>query len=404
MEEKKKILTKDDIKKFNSKIIVKKEDLIETLYFIIFKVQQDDEKCNMRSGISGKTDFLGGYIDRFINTFPEKILFNETLLKKAGELTGTEVKTIPDFYVYDPKSTTPTADLIGIKVNNNITIPFTVFNDGWEKVSGAPQFEVKTSKNNQYLVSCDNKEVYDDDYLVFVESEFRNDYLLSFFDNELFSSDIVNKISGYYNDAFVKSDTEGKLSKINTINLKTNEKIGEIKLLGIIKQKTFFDSQQICEKGDEIWFIKNIEEYSLGNTNKNAGTLSKYCNENEKNGLYFWNENYKKNSGNDDYNSKLLDFYCDNPDNILVYPSPKKGKTKFSKSTLYIKASDKAIINNEVLEKGKTYKITFDKFSKSSNSKECFAQKTALSHFKDYETTYNEAVASIVNIINENIK
>lgn len=164
-------------------ITVEKSDVIKNIYFIAEIVQNASDK-GMYGGLANKSDFIGGIFDRWINQIPESVIFNKCLLKDISQNKNVEV--IIDFYKYNPRRETTgiAPDVIGLKINNTV-VPFVVYNGRWKEVEGKPQIEVKTFKSSQKMVSLRNQG-YDRKYLVFVDTNFRTDYLLPFFDKSFF--------------------------------------------------------------------------------------------------------------------------------------------------------------------------------------------------------------------------
>ena len=120
---------------------------------------------------------LGGYIDRWINKIPENLLFNNLLLKDKN------YKVINDYFIYGAKSDKNAPDILGLKANGNILKFAEFFDNTWVPVEGMPYIEVKSFRQNQKLVSVRETQLKDDNYYVFVESDFKPDYLISMFDD-----------------------------------------------------------------------------------------------------------------------------------------------------------------------------------------------------------------------------
>lgn len=122
-------------------IEIHKEDVLEQLYFVLSLIQNSNGP--MRSRIGNKNDYMGGIIDRYINTIVESLIFTKILFPKLK--TNKKVELIRDFYFYDPSIASVAPDLFGIILDNK-AIPFVVYDDGWKAVKNYPQVEIKTLK------------------------------------------------------------------------------------------------------------------------------------------------------------------------------------------------------------------------------------------------------------------
>lgn len=164
------------------------QDAEKTVYFIANLTQMQGNRP-MRGALNSKGDYMGGIFDRWINIIPESVIFNKILLPKVAG--NHEVEVITDYYDYDPKTVNIAPDVIGISVDKK-AIPFVQFNNEWIPVKDMPQIEIKTFKKNQKMVSLRNQN-YDDKYLVLAETDFRVDYLVPLFKEELFSGDVYSQ-------------------------------------------------------------------------------------------------------------------------------------------------------------------------------------------------------------------
>lgn len=169
-------------------IKIKKDDTLKSIYFII-KLTQDYGHA-MYGTLAGRSDLMGGIFDRWINVIPESIIFNLYIFPPIAN--GKNVEVISDYYIYDPNIVGIAPDVIGIRVDNKV-IPFVQYNEHWQDVENMPQIEIKTFKKNQKMVSLRNQG-YDKKYLIMIESEFRIDYLLPFFEKSLLNDDIYNEM------------------------------------------------------------------------------------------------------------------------------------------------------------------------------------------------------------------
>ena len=168
------------MKSNNPEIIISKQDVVPYIYFVCSMAQRG----RMYGGLSGKSDYIGGVFDRWINIIPESVIFNKYFLPKIAD----ELEVISDYYEYDPKKSGIAPDVLGIKVGTK-AIPFVEYVNQWCALNNAPQIEVKSFKKGQYMVSLRNQG-YDKQYLVMVETDLDSDYLLPFFETTVISEDI----------------------------------------------------------------------------------------------------------------------------------------------------------------------------------------------------------------------
>ena len=89
-------------------IRIDKRDVLEQMYFVLSLVQ--NATGPMHSRIGGKNDYMGGIIDRYVNTIVESLIFTKILFPKLE--TKQKVDLIRDFYSYDPSIATIAPDLL----------------------------------------------------------------------------------------------------------------------------------------------------------------------------------------------------------------------------------------------------------------------------------------------------
>ena len=61
------------------RVEIKKNDILKAIYFIT-AITQKQQGASMQGALSSKGDLMGGIFDRWINTVPEGILFNNIIL------------------------------------------------------------------------------------------------------------------------------------------------------------------------------------------------------------------------------------------------------------------------------------------------------------------------------------
>lgn len=191
----------------HNKIIINKEDVIPYIYFVCSLAQRG----KMYGELSGKSDYIGGIFDRWINIIPESVIFNKYFLPKIGK----NMSVISDYYVYNPKKSGIAPDILGVKVGNKAK-PFVKYVNKWQPLNNAPQIEVKSFKKAQYMVSLRNQG-YDNKYLVMVETNLDSDYLLPFFEQTVISEDIYRRLK-MDDDVFIHSNTDKDLSSVTKVS------------------------------------------------------------------------------------------------------------------------------------------------------------------------------------------
>lgn len=362
----------------NSEIKIKKEDILNRLYFIINLIQLQ-KKDTMQGALTSKSDSMGGILDRFINTISDDIVCNRYLIKKTDN-TGKDVKFISDFYLYKPSKNIAgiAPDVFGISINNK-DIPFVEFENKWKPVEGMPQIEIKTFKAKDQMVSLRNQQ-YDNEYLIMCDLKLRIDYLVPFLDKDLFSAEILQNL--YMNDAiFIKRDDKKRINRPKEIDFSNNE-IGSINVMTITTGKEFMTNSTECGPGISPRRIKEIKARK-GKVNNTENILFKhlsdYSNVNSKNGLMTFNTEWYKATGINNQTTSYLDFYCKDADDILI--------VKINKSSIVVcTSSHDCILNNFKLETGKYYTIIFETLDRSGTTNpEYFMQKECVCHLKNLE-------------------
>lgn len=335
-------------------IQVEKQDILKYIYFIAEMAQNSGEK-GMYGSLAGKSDLMGGIFDRWINIIPESAIFNKYLLPQVSE--KNEVEIITDFYKYSPKQDTTgiAPDVLGLRVNKKI-IPFIVYNEKWTPIEGMPQIEVKTFKKPQQMVSL-RDQGYAGKYLVMVESNYRVDYLVPFFDSEYFSLDVYNKMI-MDDKTFIVSNSKGLINHLKEVDV-SRSNLGTLRLLTVTETKEFENVATYCEAGVSPIRIFSIEPANPRKTECDL-LLSDYC-ELNSNGLYRFKSNWydglengipffskKSKTGNESKEfCRILDFHCSNISAIKIL---KKNKNDF-----YIFANENCQINSTNIMKNRSY-------------------------------------------------
>lgn len=384
-------------------IEIDKNDVLEQLYFVFSLIQNSNGP--MRSRIGNKNDYMGGIIDRYINTIVESLIFTKILFPKLK--TNKEVELIRDFYFYDPTIASIAPDLFGIILNKK-AIPFVVYDDGWKANENCPQVEFKTLKKNQRMLSLVNQH-YDDKYLIIIESDYNTDYLMPFIDKKIFNDDLYKKMietTKLYDDKIILNDSNGYIKSMNKVDF-NNDKLGKLKLFITTKTKYFIDACNIAKRGvtpeclETIEMVKEQKEFPIPMSNfcdlcTKASPVSKGgCS-----GYFRFNENWYAltNKMGKKYRPQesivTLDFMCSNIDAIDFL--------KMNKSNFYIRTKnikEPIVLNNEVLQPGKDYRINlFSGFDRSgTNNEEYFIDKKLYGRIKSCEETLLNEMQNIIN-------
>ena len=359
-------------------ITVEKNDVAKNIYFIAEMVQNAGEK-GMYGGLAGKSDFIGGIFDRWINQIPESVIFNKHLLKDISHCKAVE--GIIDFYKYNPRQDTTgiAPDVIGLKINNKV-VPFVIYDGRWKEVKGKPQIEVKTFKSSQKMVSLRNQG-YDGKYLVFVDTNFRTDYLLPFFDKSFFSNEVYDSMT-MNDDIFIKNKNEhiNHLKKVDN----TRDDLGSIDLLCVTETSLFIKLANYSYYGFSPIRIDSISEPIQRRLSQIEETsFISFCNEKE-NSVYGFNSNWCSNT-----KKRYLDFYCS--DITAIYC------IKRNKNSVYIKTIRDCKFNTTSLKAGCVYQIKFTELNREgSTSGEFFLQKELVGIIPNKEKELKEILSNII--------
>jgi len=337
-----------------NEIIINKKDVVPYIYFVCSMAQRG----KMYGGLSGKSDYIGGVFDRWINIIPESIIFNKYFLPKIAD----KLEVISDYYEYNPKKSGIAPDVLGVKIGTRV-VPFVEYVNKWCPLNNAPQIEVKSFKKAQYMVSLRNQG-YDKKYLVMVETNLDSDYLLPFFEETVISEGVYKKLK-MNDNIFIKKNENKDLSPLTEIK-RDNTDLGSLKLITVCLASDFIQYSTLCGKEESPFYIKEIKETRTPNALLQTIPFLNLINKN-KNNLYSW----KKNILDKNQKHKLLDFYIENVGKIEVL--------KNSKSSVTIHTADKVKINDTLLKANKTYIIKFQLLDRSgAKNDEYFMYKSII--------------------------
>lgn len=266
-------------------IEIKRDDIIPYVYFVCSLASES--QTGMFGGLSLKSDYIGGIFDRWINIIPESIVFDKCILPIVSKRIDKkyEIKVFSDFYKYDPKYVGIAPDVIGLKKDNKI-IPFVKYDDTkeekgyWVKQPNCPLIEVKSFKEKDYMISLRDQN-YSGKYLVIVAVKLSIDYLLPFFNKDLFIDSNI-KILDMPND-FVVSNQKGLLKNTKIFSF-DKDNIGTLKLLSINTADDFMSISTKCFSGQSPRYFRNIIERKINKKNI-AIPLKKICSL-KQSGLY----------------------------------------------------------------------------------------------------------------------
>lgn len=250
----------------NHEILITKQDVAPYIYFVCSMAQRG----RMYGGLSGKSDYIGGVFDRWINIIPESVIFNKYFLPKIAN----NLEVISDYYEYDPKKSGIAPDVLGVKIGKK-AIPFVEYVNKWRALKNAPQIEVKSFKKAQYMVSLRNQS-YDKKYLVMAETNLDSDYLLPFFEQTVIGEDIYNKLK-MDDDVFIKESLNKDLSSVTKIK-RDNTNLGSLKLITVCLADDFMRYSNLCGEGGSPFYIKEINETRTPKTLPQTTTFSGWIN------------------------------------------------------------------------------------------------------------------------------
>jgi hypothetical protein len=323
------------------------------------------QRGRMYGGLSGKSDYIGGVFDRWINIIPESVIFNKYFLPKIAD----KLEVISDYYEYNPKKSGIAPDVLGVKVGTN-AVPFVEYVNKWRALDSAPQIEVKSFKKGQYMVSLRNQG-YNKQYLVMVETNLDSDYLLPFFEQTVVGEDVYNKLK-MDDSVFIKENLNKYLSSVTKIK-RNNTDLGSLRLITVCLASDFMRYSNLCNEGESPFYIKEINETRTQIVPSQIIPFTDWINKKIDN-LYSWKENRLDNNGK----HKLIDIYVENADKIQVL--------KNSKSSIKIYTIGRVKINDTELEANKTYIIKFQLLDRSgAKSGEYFMHKSIIDKIPNKE-------------------
>lgn len=370
------------------KLEIKQQDIIPYVYFVSSMAQQS--KSGMFGSLSSKSDLVGGIFDRWINIIPESIVFNHYFLPKAVKKLdiNKNVRVFSDFYMYDPKVVGIAPDVIGLQIENKI-VPFVKYNDTkeetkfWVPQPGCPQIEVKSFFGKKYMVSLRDQH-YGDKFLVMVGANIDVDYLLSFFDKNIFTENEISKLT-MPND-FIESDTKGLISKTKQVEFNRSN-LGGLELLCVTTASQFRNIALKLNAGEIPRYFVDVTQRKVKVKENNYipnSLLNEYCDKQDC-GLYRFNDNWY--SLFTTPKEKTLDIEIGNPNVLRVI--------KKTTNSITVLAENDTFVNGYNLQKGNQYNINFGTFG-SIAGEEYFINKSLLKYLSDMETYLIESLSQVI--------
>lgn len=361
-------------------IPVKKEDVMPHIYFVSSFAQDGV----MYGGLSGKSDYIGGIFDRWVNTIPESVIFNKHLLPKV--YPDRQVEVVSDFWKYNPKVCGVAPDVFGIKIDGEIFV-FVKYDNGWSVVNGAPEIEVKAYKKPQYMVNLRDQNYTG--YLVMVETDWAFDYLLPLMSDELFTEDVYANLQ-MSEDLFIVNDREGNLKQTGRIT-RENDIIGNLNLLTVCLASSFKEYATLCEAKESPIYVKEIASTTHripANPVQDCEPFANYVSETNQDNWYSWNENGIRTDRPEKH--KFLDIYVEGIQNITFLRN--------SKSSVTIYCNRLVRINGSELDVG-GYIIKFGEIDRSSNKgSEYFMHKSIVERVPNEERIMLDHIARFVGV------
>lgn len=356
-----------------NKIVITKHDVIPYIYFVCSLAQRG----RMYGGLSGKSDYIGGIFDRWINIIPESVIFNKYFLPKISD----KLEVISDYYAYDPKKSGIAPDVLGVKLGTK-AIPFVEYVDEWRAIDNAPQIEIKSFKKEQYMVSLRNQS-YDQKYLVMVETSLDCDYLLPFFESSVIADDVYKRLEMDDSIFIQKKNGNNNPTSVTKID-RQGTNLGSLRLITVCLAADFMEHSTECNGGENPFYIKEIKKTKSKHPTPNSVPFSAWLTKRTSN-LFSWNENKLDNKTT----SKLLDISVVNIENIHVL--------KNSKSSITICTTGTAKINETELGANETYIIKFQLLDRSnSKSSEYFMHKSIIGEIRSKENAMIDNIRQFI--------
>lgn len=336
------------------KVGIEKEEIIRFVYFGVSLFQQENFH---RQGTSSKSDYIGGYLDRWINRVPESLVLNKLILPEK------DFEVVPDFFIYNARAEKNAPDVLGIKLGDRV-LPFVEFDERtWVPKKGMPYIEVKSFRKNQKLVTVRETQLEDDRYYVFVEIDLNPDYLVCLFEKEFFDPQIVEFLK--MDDCFIKSNPERIIYQPPPVKVPEKEILGSLSLITVVKGSDLKKISTRCREKEGVFYVKDIEKKDQVRQQNMEAPFEEIFPQNQFNGTF----------GSEYNEKKMLPMACSQPQNIDI--------VKINKGSFYIKTKGKCRIFDFELSEGNYYKVEIAEFERSSDWVEYVALKNQFSSLND---------------------
>ena len=365
-----------------STINVTIDDLKLIVYFVINKFLTDPLHLQ---GTSSKRDLIGGFLDRWVNKASEYLLLNRILESKKREY-----RVVSDFYLYTNETEKNAADVLGL-VSENTNEPKVVFskfvNGTWVHSKGMPFIEVKAIRPSQNLLAVRDTQMEDDHYYLFVETNLREDYLISLFEKSFFDNEkILNQIK--MSKKFIAQDEKNHIIPPKIVRYDFNKQIvGNFSLIGIFLGSELKKLAGFYKEKESFVYLFDIEKFK-----KKSRIIEKIDFATDFNKLTY---NFKDKKGN-------VPIYLP----LFIVGRCSINFTEKHKTTAYfdLNVRGEDIWFNQFKLTNGSYKITFKQMSRTSNWREFFLSKfffQNLSHIKEDYPMINNIVPTgqLTNLI-----
>ena len=225
---------------------------------------------------------------------------------------------------------------------------------------------------------------YGDKFLVMVGAHIDVDYLLSFFDKNIFTENEISKLI-MPND-FIESDTKGLISKTKQVEFNRSS-LGSLELLCVTTASQFRNMSLKLNAGEIPRYFVDVTQRKVKVKESNYGPnslLSEYCDKQDS-GLYRFNDNWY--SLFTTPKEKTLDIEIGAPNALRVI--------KKTTNSITVLAERDTLVNGYNLQKGNQYNINFGTFG-SIAGEEYFINKGLLKYLPNMESNLIESLSQII--------
>jgi hypothetical protein len=177
----------------------------------------------------------------------ETVIFDDLLKNKKYQV-------VVDYFVYGNDSDKNAPDILGLKTDRGLNIPFAKYNNGtWYSVKNMPKIEVKVVRQDQSLLGVREQQM-NDDFYVFIESKLEGDYLTAIFEDDVFSGNYFEEIE--MSEDFILSDNDSQIIPHKKMTKAT--KIGTMRLIGIYSKEEVRKNTTLCSKDVSPFYLSEV--------------------------------------------------------------------------------------------------------------------------------------------------